>query len=74
MVAAPVVTGIIVWGYSKMREEGGASSNFAHAIRRAKSRFNTPASGTKGSKWPSKNANKGDSQTIAELDIEPTES
>lgn len=39
MVAAPFVTSVMVWGYSKMREEGGASSHFAHAIRRAKSRF-----------------------------------
>jgi len=39
MAAAPIVTSVMVWGYSKMREEGGASSHFAHAIRRAKSRF-----------------------------------
>lgn len=71
LMAAPVVTSVMVWGYSKMREEGGASSHFAHAIRRAKSRFTKAPTGSKG-KWPSKNSS--DQSTMADQDTEPTES
>ena len=74
MAAAPIVTSAIVWGYSKMREQGGASSHFAHAIRRARSRF-TPdkrhGSGASGSKWPSSRKN---AKTLAEMDTDITES
>lgn len=31
-IAAPIATGILVYGYSRMREEGGAASHFAHAL------------------------------------------
>ena len=44
---APIVTTAIVYGYSKMRESGGASSHFAHAISKAKSRFSKSAPGAK---------------------------
>lgn len=53
MVLAPIVTTAIVYGYSKLRESGGASSHFAHAIRRAKSRFTPASMDTSGAKWPS---------------------
>ena len=66
MAAAPVVASVIVYGYAKMRETGGASSHLAHAISKAKTRF-TPASNPHGSsstnKWPSKKStsqNDGD--------------
>lgn len=32
LVASPIFAGIFVWGYSRLREEGGAASHFAHAI------------------------------------------
>ena len=38
-IMAPIVTSAIVYGYSKMRENGGASSHFAHAISKAKDKF-----------------------------------
>ena len=74
---APIVTTAIVWGYSKLREQGGASSHFAHAIRRARNRF-TPerrAGGKSGSKWPSSKQQKDSSkQTLAEMDLGLTDS
>ena len=72
MMVAPVVTSAIVYGYSKIREEGGFSSHFAHAIRRAKSRF-TPASMSKNGKWPSKKPSQP-FESLAEKDIEPSDS
>ena len=67
-MAAPIVTGLIVFGYSRLREEGGASSHFAHAISKARSRFQTQPGGKSGQpkKWPSKRGDK----TLAEEDIE----
>mmetsp|Transcript_3148 Transcript_3148/g.4245 ORF Transcript_3148/g.4245 Transcript_3148/m.4245 type:complete len:83 (+) Transcript_3148:78-326(+) len=52
-VAAPVITGIFVWGYNVLREEGGASSHFAHAISKAKGRF-SKSGGAPAQKWSSK--------------------
>jgi len=71
MMVAPVVTTAIVFGYSKMREEGGFSSHFAHAIRRAKNRFTPSGMGETGGKWPSKKPGKRAS--LADLDLEPSD-
>ena len=52
MVVAPIFTSCLVYGYTKMRESGGAASHFAHAIKRAKNRFTSDKAA--GAKWPSK--------------------
>ena len=39
MMMAPILTSAIVYGYSKMRESGGASSHLAQAIATAKEKF-----------------------------------
>ena len=49
MLAAPIFTSALCYGYSKMRESGGASSHLAWAIASAKSKF-TPT------KWNSNSA------------------
>ena len=69
---APIVTTAIVWGYSILREQGGASSHFAHAIRRARNRFTPERRGASGSKWPS--SKQKESQTLAEMDMGLTDS
>ena len=52
MVAAPVVTGCVLWGYKIVTEQGGASSHFAWAVMRARTRFGS--SKATSAKWPSK--------------------
>ena len=58
MLMAPIFTTALIYGYSKMRESGGASSHLANAIAHAKEKF-TPQTwaaekqATKA-KWPSK--------------------
>ena len=77
MMVAPIVSAAIVYGYSKMREQGGASSHFAHAIRRAKSRFApinpSQAAPTGSLKWPAKNkSDASEEETLADQDMGPT--
>ena len=54
MVMAPVVASALMYGYKKLKESGGAASHFAHAIRRAKSRFTPVSLEQTGGKWRSK--------------------
>jgi len=49
MLMAPIFTSAMCYGYSKMRESGGASSHLAWYISQAKSKF-TPA------QWSSQSA------------------
>ena len=39
MVMAPIVTSAMIYGYSLVRESGGASGHFAHAIAAAREKF-----------------------------------
>ena len=52
MSAAPAVACAIVYGYSRFRESGGMASAFAHALMKARGRFNPK--NDKSDKWPSK--------------------
>lgn len=70
MVVAPIFASCIVYGYTQMRESGGAASHFAHAIRRAKNRF-TPDRAA-GGKWPSKTDKEGE-ESLADQHDELTD-
>ena len=59
LVSAPIFASIFVWGYSRLREEGGVASHFAHAISQAKNKFGSGGSrATASTKWPSKTGKK----------------
>ena len=58
MMMAPIFTSAIVYGYSKMRESGGASSHLAQAIAAAKEKFTPQTWGAQSAatkaRWPSR--------------------
>ena len=57
MVGAPMFAGLVAWGFSKMRQEGGMASHFAHAISQARQRVDP--SGASKTKWRSKKTPPG---------------
>ena len=64
MMMAPIFTSAIVYGYSKMRESGGASSHLAQAIATAKEKFTPQTWGAQSAatkaKWPSRKPASGE--------------